>query len=157
MACGAILLVVRDEANDYLGSEKDCKDEYDDADSAVLKAADMMCTTACPCDITASNAIKIGLDGDYRQGSASKIQDCNPCEDYEALTDEEQAQVNIYVSQYADSSFTTCSDSYDDFKDIYFTDDQQDYFDMIDWAEEFFDCGGLCTNPGRFLFSDINK
>lgn len=157
MASGAILLVVRDMANDYLGSSEDCIDEYEDADSAVLKAADIMCTIACPCDISASNAIKIGLDDDYRQGSASKIQDCNPCESYQDLSDVEQAQVDIYVHQYADSSFTTCSKSYDDFKDIYFTDDQQDYFDMIDWAEDFFDCGGLCTNPGRFLFSDINK
>lgn len=149
--------MIRDTTNDYLGSVEDCIDEYEDADSAVIKAADMMCTTACPCDITASNAIKIGLDEDYSQGSASKIQDCNPCESYQDLTAEEQAQVDEYVRQYADSSFTSCSDSYGDFEDIYFTSDQQDYFDMIDWAEEFFDCGGFCTNPDRFLFSDINK
>ena len=134
-------------------------DEYEDADSAVLKAADMMCTTACPCDISDSTAIEIGLKNDenFRLGSASKIQDCNPCESYQDLTDEEQVKVDLYVSQYADSSFTRCTESYGDFEDIYFTDDQRDYFDMMDWAEEFFDCGGLCTNPGRFLFSDINK
>jgi len=156
VACGAILFVVRGMTNDYLGSDQDCIDEYEDADTAVNTAADIMCTIACPCDISASTAIEIGLDDDYKQGSASKIQDCNPCEGYQNLSYEEKAEVDIYISQYADSSFTTCSKSYD-FKDIYFTDDQQDYFDMIDWAEDFFDCGGLCTNPGRFLFSDINK
>jgi hypothetical protein len=32
-----------------------------------------------------------------------------------------------------------------------------DYFDLIEWIEEEFDCSGLCTEVDYYLFSDINR
>ena len=46
---------------DYIGSAKDCYDEYKDADEAVLQAAAFLCTPSSPCDISESTAEEIEL------------------------------------------------------------------------------------------------
>lgn len=157
VAFGSLVIVMREYTMDYMGSAEDCHDEYEDADAAVLKAANLLCTASCPCDISDSTATEIGLIN-YVKGSASKVQDCKPCEAYDAINEEQQAEVQDFLNEYSDEGFNECKDSdYDSIEENYFSDDQRDYFDLIEWAEDFFDCGGLCVSPGKYLFSDVDK
>lgn len=145
---GSILLYGRTMVDDVLLDEDDCRDSdmFEDADLAVIKASELICTEACPCDMD-SDLRQTYID-DYNRrivvGSALDIRECEPCSLDGVLPDE---IVESDLCQTATS---------EQFIDQYFTSDEQDYFDLAEWVEDSFDCAGICTEVNFFVFSDIN-
>jgi hypothetical protein len=145
---GSILLYGRTKVDDVLLDEDDCRDSdlFEDADLAVVKASQLICTEVCPCDIDSDLRQTYIEDFNRRTvvGSALEIRECEPCSIDGVLPDEivESDQCQTITSE--------------EFIEHYFSSDEQDYFDLAEWVENKFDCAGICTGVNFYVFSDIN-
>lgn len=146
---GAALLYGRTMVDDVLETEDDCRDSeyFEDADKAVITAASLMCTPVCPCDM--SNDLRAKYRQEYNRetikGNGEAITNCEPCSTSDILPDE-----------IVDSD--VCGEvTSENFIDTYFTDDEQKYFDIAEWAEEKWDCAGICTPVIFYVFSDVDR
>jgi len=140
-AFGIGLLYGRSKVGDILKTEKDCaeSDEFKDANSAVEAADALMCKDECPCDMDPDLVARYILLGeDVTLGSADNVQDCDPCSSIENLNE------------------TDCETS-DEIIDKYFSNDEKDYFSLLEWCEDKFDCSGICYPGTYYLFSDVNN
>jgi hypothetical protein len=149
IAFGSILLYGRTMVDEVLLEEDGCRDSdlFDIADFAVVKASQLICTEICPCDID-SDLRKTYLEEYDRRtvlGSALEIRQCELCSYENVLPDEilESDECQIFTSQT--------------WIELYFSDDEQDYFDLAEWVENSFECAGICTGVNFYVFSDINN
>ena len=128
------------------------------ADEAIKEGSVYMCDFLCPCNY------EVGLLALYTptgrrmiKGSALNIEDCQPCENYAAYTAADKITVSMGLAA-AGMTLAECqSYSSSDFVDQYFSSDQRMLFPLLSWVEETFDCSGLCTPAGMYVFSDVNN
>jgi hypothetical protein len=75
---------------------------------------------------------------------------CLPCESLNTKVStwiSENQNVNYYCEKGGEPS---------DFHDLFFTDDEKDYFDLLEWAEDEFTCSGICVKAKIYLFSEVD-
>ena len=127
-------------------------------DEAIKEGAVYMCDFLCPCDYEAALlAIYTPMGKRMIKGSALNIEDCQPCENYAAYSATDKALVNLALAASGMTLAECQSYSSSDFVDQYFSSDQRMLFPLLEWIEESFDCSGLCTATGMYVFSDVNN
>lgn len=155
---GSVTLYVQVESDDWLDDEEDCKDNFDDAHDASVKASELLCQPYCPCDLSAKNLLEIGLIGAYI-GSAEDVQDCKPCENIDQYNTDEYNEVRLFITRDLELDWDDCLNnkiSSEDVVDEYFDDEERKNLDFLKWAEEKFNCAGMCVKNDFYMFSDID-
>jgi len=146
---GAGMLYGRTKVDDILQDEEDCRDSemFEDADKAIITSAALICTNVCPCDM--DEELKDRYFVEYNRvildGNAEAITNCEPCSTLDALPEEvlESEECQTLTSE--------------NFIDTYFSEDEQDAFEIAEWVEDEFDCAGICTPVNFYVFSDVNR
>ena len=147
IAFGGIGLHLSSKVADALNNgASDCKgnDYLSTANEAALLASSQICTSVCPCD---ADVQTFGLNYvNFTHGSATRIQDCNPCESLAP----EMAEYRM------DAEYCQNPDS-KDFENAFYSTSERRYFRLLVFLEREFDCAGICEDVQFFAFTDINK
>ena len=157
---GAALLYVQSQADGWLGSEKDCLDEFEESQEAVDKAVSLICETYCPCDYGDYDPIELeaALGGRKPvEGTAENVLECEPCEKYDEFTSGIKGDIEGFIEDQLDIQFEGCDVTSDDVLDDYFSSDQKKFLPMLKWIEKQFNCSGFCSNPNIYLFSELGE
>ena len=147
IAFGGLGLHLSQKMSDALNNgESDCKgnDYLSTANDVALLANSQICTSVCPCDpdVMVFGVVRYAT---MAKGSATRIQDCNPCE---SLAPE--------MSEYrSDPVYCEDPDS-SDFKNEFYSSSERRYFSFLSFLERKFDCAGVCEDVPYFAFTDIN-
>lgn len=156
---GAFIFAREKSAPDYLGSESKCLKykKLREANDAIIKADNIMCTYYCPCDL------KISVDNLFdnqteTNGIATKIFNCDPCSSLSSYDENVQGEIISWINSNlgVEVSESNCKLPDDIFEDRYLG-DYDKYIPLLKWIEKEFDCSGLCSQANLFLFSDINR
>ena len=135
-------LYILDQVSELMQTEESCSDSYlfNDANDVYIDANKVFCSHSCPCS---AQPEKSGYSsGEFVEGSARNIFECNPCESLDAF------MVDLCMQGKTESNRFTQS---------YFGKDQQQYFKFLEWMETEFSCAGLCTKVESYTFSDVNN
>jgi hypothetical protein len=176
IAVGAGMIYARGMADDYLKTEKDCIDNFKDAEKGYNYAGDAMCRLYCPCK--ADNDYIDQLRELYKDSSVDKkiyaysdigaktIVDCDPCIEVEKYNDNDSSAIDkdtynnlvAWVKDKLDIDISKkCSVTTSEYKNKYFTSSMRKFFPLLRWVENSFDCSGLCTAQLVFMFSDADN
>lgn len=169
IAFGAALIYARTIADDYLSSESECIDNYEDAEDGCKFSEDILCRVYCPCKADNDYIDSLVEDSKNKPGSepyfvyadqgAENVLDCDPCAQVDSIDDASLVNLTFWAKEYFDQDVTReqCEITSDDIKDHYFTSDMRKYMPLLKWVENSFDCSGLCTPRTIYLFSDVDN
>lgn len=146
IAFGGIGLHLSSKVADALNKgASDCKgnDYLSTANDVALLANTQICTSVCPCD--ADVALFGATYTTVAQGSATRIQDCNPCE----------SMAPEMAKYRTDPEYCEDPDS-KDFEDTFYSTSERRYFRLLVFLEREFECAGICEDVKYFAFTDIN-
>ena len=149
---GGFVLKIKTLSGEVLMTKSHCLKNFKEAESLTSKAANVICSKYCPCEMSEN----FNYYEDY-EGSALKLQQCNPCENIQLYQTDDQADVIEWVqtSLSLNVTPTECGITGKDFIDKYYSDQQTRYIEFIQWMEQEFECSGMCNQQEVFLFSDV--
>lgn len=96
---------------------------------------------------------------DYYLGSAQNALDCKPCENLKIYNTDEYNQVRLFVTGELELDWDDCVNNRLTSLDVaenYFDDEEMKNIDLLEWAEEKFNCAGFCEENNFYMFSDID-
>lgn len=169
IAFGAALIYARTIADDYLSSESDCIDNYEDAEAGCEYSENILCRVYCPCkadndyidSLVNKSRSTPGAEPYfvYSDEGAENILDCDPCLGIANIGDDSLLNLTLWAKEYLDQDVTRdqCKITSEDIKDKYFTSDMRKYMPLLEWVEKSFDCSGICTPRSIYLFSDVDN
>ena len=163
IGAGVFALYLKGPVEDSLSSESRCLGEsaFSDSQDAVVTANNLICTIMCPCKSTPALQASITATGSTKllvQGSATAITKCSPCENLQqTLTIQQVPVVEKYLASLNLTMEKCQMQTSSDFEKRFFTNSELNTFPLLEWAEENFDCAGVCTAAPMYLFSDINR
>lgn len=170
IAFGAVLIYSRNISDDYLSSESECLDNYEDAEAACEYSEQILCKVYCPCEADNEYVLSLAEESQnksinevyyvYSDQGAENILDCDPCYELEKTDDPFiAANITAWIKEYLgeDATKDQCKVTTDDIKDKYFDEDMRKYLPLLKWVEESFDCSGMCTAREIYLFSDVDN
>jgi hypothetical protein len=155
LACIVISIVIfvrMNEIGDTLSDRDSCRDNdfYEEADDDVIAGSRIFCTAACPCQIDSDTDLDNMPPGAFYGGSATSVPEC-PCTEGMILS-----APLAGLPAGTPISAGDCKVIRESLIDT-LLDGKDEYFDLLEWMEEKFDCSGLCTEMDYYLFSDINR
>ena len=164
LGAGCFLLYLKGPVQDTLSSASNCKSEsiLETSERAVSRASDFICTIMCPCNYTAQLQAYITGSGSSKllvPGSATSILNCKPCENIQQTLTSQQldAAQSTFLAAFNLTLASCQSMSSDDFLNTYFTADERSTFDLLEWAEDRYECAGICTTAFLYLFSSLDR
>lgn len=151
---GGFVLKIKTLSGEVLMTKSHCLKNFREAESLTSKAAKVVCSKYCPCEISEN----FNYYEDF-EGSALKLQQCNPCENIQLYQIADQADVIEWVQTSLSLNITPteCGITGKDFIDKYYSDQQAKYIEFIQWMEQEFQCSGMCNEQEMFLFSDVTS
>ena len=148
IAFGGLGLHYSHKISDALNDPSACRgnDFMKNANDAVILGNEQICTPVCPC---AANITVFGESryANFTLGSATKLQDCNPCES-------DAPEMQHYKQE---AGYCAKGGSTSDFEDEYYSSGERRYFVLLKFVENEFKCAGVCDDVPFFAFSDINN
>ena len=151
---GGFVLKIKTLSGEVLMSKSHCLKNFKEAESLTSQASKVICSKYCPCEISEN----LNYSQDY-QGSALRLQECNPCENIQLYQIDDQADVVQWVQTSLGFNVTPteCGITGQDFVDSYYSDQQTSYIEFVQWMEQEFKCSGMCVEQDKFLFSDVTS
>lgn len=148
IALAAVGLHLAQNLNEALDDQGKCKgnDYLSHANDAVLLANEQICTAVCPCKVEV-DTFGPEVFANITIGSATRIQDCNPCESLAPEMQSYRIQPD-YCASGGDSA---------DFTGFYYSLEERRYFDFIKMLERDYRCAGICEDVPYFAFTDVNR
>ncbi|OMJ95188.1 hypothetical protein SteCoe_1568 [Stentor coeruleus] len=153
----SVTILVYKEGN-YLSQKiEECDDIFKTIKDAYDVSTDLLCSIYCPCNVTNLEVLGYVNTIDYINGSAEKIDECNPCEKYDTYTDEQKNDWNKWTSLILGfGSSNDCNIEFSFIKRL-LSYKIRYYLKFFEYIEKSFECSGFCTDSQLHIFANINE